>query len=40
VEGAPMCNFYHFTVHLICRSCTRFSYTVNWKHSQFYVSFT
>ena len=35
-----MCNFYHFIVHLICRFCTRFSYTVIWKHSQFYVSVT
>jgi len=33
-----MCNFYHFIVHLICRFCARFSYTVIWKHSQFYVS--
>jgi hypothetical protein len=35
-----MCNFYHCIVHLICRFCTRFSYTVIRKHSQFYVSVT
>jgi len=35
-----MCNFCHFIVHPICRFCTRFSYTIIWKHSQFHVSVT